>query len=72
MLNQVSGSQCLWHHSSVKNTCVEEVACVDLYDGNKLSQVVVRRTDMVSNMDYTHITCSAKQLFYKEAYPFRS
>ena len=28
------------HHSSVKNTCVEEAACVDFYDGNKLSQVV--------------------------------
>ena len=27
-------------HSSVKNTCVEEAACVDLYNGNELSQVV--------------------------------
>ena len=35
-----SGSQCLWHHSSVKNTCVEEAACVDLHDGNEVSQVV--------------------------------
>ena len=40
MSSWVSGSQCLWHHSSVKNTCVEEAACVDLYDGNELSQVV--------------------------------
>ena len=27
-------------HRSVKNMCVEEAACVDLYDGNNLSQVV--------------------------------
>ena len=40
MLSRVSGSQCLWRHSSVKNMCVKEAACVDLYDGNELSQVV--------------------------------
>ena len=40
MLSRVSGSQCLWRHSSVQNTCVKEAACVDLYDGNELSQIV--------------------------------
>ena len=36
----VGGSQCLWRHSSVKNMYVKEAACVDLYEGNELSQVV--------------------------------
>ena len=40
MSSWVSGSQCLWCYSSVKNTCVEEAACVELYDENELSQVV--------------------------------
>ena len=40
MSSRVSGSQCLLRHSNVKNTCVKEAVCVDLYNGNELSQDV--------------------------------